>query len=160
MGAFFNQYSFILLAVVLALMSGIILLTRKPRWNDYLAFGALVLGLTLAWGMLHPRQTPLMDDAQKVRDMIGAGTPVLLEFQSPYCLACTAIRPTVDELETELSGRLHVIRLNVQDSVGRELAAIYGFTFTPTFILFDPQGVELWRQVGDLDSERVRALVP
>jgi hypothetical protein len=28
-------------------------------------------------------------------------------------------------------------------------------TFTPTFILFDPQGAEAWRTVGMLDGEAV-----
>ncbi|CAG0956114.1 hypothetical protein ANRL2_00482 [Anaerolineae bacterium] len=79
-----NQYSFLTVAVGLALVAGFILLTNKPRWNDYLAFGVIVAALFTAWGILHPRQTPLMDDAKKVRAMIGAGTPVLLEFQSPY----------------------------------------------------------------------------
>lgn len=79
-----NQYSFITISSGFALITGLILLTNKPKWNDYLAFGLIVLGLFSAWGILHPRQTPLMEDAKEVQAMIGAGTPVLLEFQSPY----------------------------------------------------------------------------
>ena len=66
------------------------------------------------------------------------------------------MKPVVDGLEKELSGKLTVIHLNIQDSVGRELAPVYKFEYTPTFILFDAQGNELWRQVGGLDVERVR----
>ena len=80
----FRQYSFILIALGLVIAAGFILLTNKPKWNDYLAFGVIVTGLITAWAILHPRQTPLMDDAKKVQAMIGAGTPVLLEFQSPF----------------------------------------------------------------------------
>ena len=80
----FRQYSFVLIALGLVVAAGFILLTNKPKWNDYLAFGVIVTGLITAWAILHPRQTPLMDDARKVQAMIGAGTPVLLEFQSPY----------------------------------------------------------------------------
>ena len=79
-----NQYSFITMAVAFVLVAGLILLTNKPKWNDYLAFTVIVLGLVSAWSILHPRQTPLMEDAQKVKSMIGQGTPVLLEFQSTY----------------------------------------------------------------------------
>ncbi len=79
-----NQYSFLSIAVGFVTLSGLILLTNKPKWNDYLAFGVIVMGLVAAWGVVHPRQTPLMDDAKKVQAMIGNGTPVLLEFQSPY----------------------------------------------------------------------------
>ena len=80
----FRYYSFILIALGLVIAAGFILLTNKPKWNDYIAFGVIVTGLITAWAILHPRQTPLMDDAKKVQAMIGAGTPVLLEFQSPF----------------------------------------------------------------------------
>jgi hypothetical protein len=79
-----NQYSFLLIAMALTLVSGLVLLTRNPKWNDWLAFGVILGGLIIAWTLLHPRQTPLMDDAKMVQEMIGAGRPVLLEFQSPY----------------------------------------------------------------------------
>ncbi len=65
----------------------------------------------------------------------------------------------MDGLEQELSGQLKIIRIDVQSPVGRELAPLYGFQFTPTFIYFDAQGVERWREVGSLDVERVRRSV-
>jgi hypothetical protein len=80
----FREYSFIVIAVVLAIAAGLMLLTNKPKLNDYLAFGIIVAGLVAVWVILHPRQTPLMDDAKLVQAMIGTGTPVLLEFQSPF----------------------------------------------------------------------------
>ena len=67
------------------------------------------------------------------------------------------MKPVVDGLEQEYSGRLLVIRLNIQDNVGRELAPVYQFNYTPTFIFFDAQGNEVWRQVGALDPAKVRA---
>jgi thioredoxin-related protein len=66
------------------------------------------------------------------------------------------LKPVVDELENELRDQLLVIRLNVQEEVGRELAPVYGFGFTPTFIYFDAEGEEVWREVGNLDPQRVR----
>lgn len=66
------------------------------------------------------------------------------------------MKPVVDGLERELAGQLIIIRLNIQETVGRELAPVYRFEYTPTFILFDAQGNELWREVGGLDVERVR----
>jgi thioredoxin 1 len=160
MGLLFNEYSFLILSLAAVLMAAVILLTRHPKWNDILAFAVIAAGLFTAWIILHPRQTPLMVDSQNVRNMIGAGTPVLLEFQSPFCISCTAIKPVVEGLENELGNRVHIIRLNVQENVGRELGAVYGFTFTPTFIFFDAQGTESWRQIGTLDSQRVRDSIP
>ncbi len=66
------------------------------------------------------------------------------------------MKPIVDGIENEFDGRLIVIRLNIQEKVGRELAPRYGFQYTPTFILFDEEGDEIWREVGSLDVERVR----
>ncbi len=80
----FNQYSFITISVVLIAVAGLILLRNKPTWRDFLAFGTIVAGFAIAWLILHPVETPLMDSAKKVNDLIGAGKPVLLEFQSPY----------------------------------------------------------------------------
>jgi hypothetical protein len=84
MSTLFGEYSFITIAAGFAFIAGVILLANKPKWNDYLAFGVIVTGLVVAWAVLHPRATLLMDDAKQVQAMIGAGKPVLLEFQSPY----------------------------------------------------------------------------
>jgi hypothetical protein len=84
MNTFFREYSFIFVSIGLIIAAGFILLTNKPKWNDYLAFGVITLGLVTVWAILHPRQTPLMDDAKQVQALIGSGTPVLLEFQSPF----------------------------------------------------------------------------
>jgi thioredoxin-related protein len=66
----------------------------------------------------------------------------------------------VDGLETEMGTKLHVLRLNIQDQVGRELAPVYDFEYTPTFIFFDGKGKELWRSIGEIDVQRVRDSMP
>lgn len=80
----FNQYSFVFFAAAFMLVAVVFVISRKPRWQDMLALGVIATGLIAAWFILHPVQTPLMDDAKTVQSMIGQGKPVLLEFQSPY----------------------------------------------------------------------------
>jgi hypothetical protein len=80
----FNQYSFVAAAAAIFLLIAVILLNRKLRWQEFLSLAVIAAGLIAAWVILHPTQTPLMEDAQKVQAMIGQGKPVLLEFQSPY----------------------------------------------------------------------------
>ncbi|HLE23361.1 MAG TPA: hypothetical protein VI701_03560 [Anaerolineales bacterium] len=70
------------------------------------------------------------------------------------------VRPVVDAVEREFGERLQVVRLNVQDPAGRELAQFYGFDFTPTFVLLDADGREVWRSVYLLDPAILRALLP
>ena len=65
----------------------------------------------------------------------------------------------MDGLEKELGSRLRIVRVNVQDQVGRELAPVYHFEYTPTFIFFDARGQEVWRSIGEIDAARVRASV-
>ena len=81
---FIREYSFLIVGLLLSIAAGYMLLAHKPKWNDFLAFGVIVAALVSSWVILHPTQTPLMDDAKQVQALIGAGTPVLLEFQSPF----------------------------------------------------------------------------
>ena len=67
------------------------------------------------------------------------------------------VRPVVDAVERDFGEALKVIRLNVQDPVGTEMARAYEFEFTPTFVLLDADGRELWRSVYVLDPARVQA---
>jgi len=65
----------------------------------------------------------------------------------------------VDGLEAEFEGQLRVVRVNVQSDSGEEFARQYG-NFTPTFVFFDPQGEEVWREIGLIDAEQVRQSMP
>jgi hypothetical protein len=79
-----NQYSALWIAGAFVLLVVLILFRQKPKTSDYVALGVVLIGLLVAWVLLHPTQTPLMEDARTVQSMIGQGQPVLLEFQSPY----------------------------------------------------------------------------
>jgi hypothetical protein len=81
---FLNQYSAAWMAAFLLILAGILLFRRKPRWPQFLAFGLLAAALVAAWIVIHPRQSAQADDAAQIQARIGQGTPVLLEFQSPY----------------------------------------------------------------------------
>jgi hypothetical protein len=61
----------------------------------------------------------------------------------------------VDGVESEYEGELDVIRLNIQEPVGRAVAERFDFQYTPTFVLIDAQGTELWRQIGALDPQEI-----
>jgi hypothetical protein len=84
MNQLINQYSALWIASAFVLLVVLIVFRHKPKTSDFIAVSVVILGLIIAWVVLHPRQTPLMDDARDVQEMIGQGKPVLLEFQSPY----------------------------------------------------------------------------
>ncbi len=62
----------------------------------------------------------------------------------------------MDGIENEHEDELIVIRLNIQEPVGRTIAERFDFQFTPTFVFIDAEGNELWRQVGAIDPQAVK----
>ena len=54
----------------------------------------------------------------------------------------------MDGIERSLDDEVQVLRLNVTDSVGRELAIRYGVRRVPTLVLLDGEGSVVLRQVG------------
>ncbi|OGO30733.1 MAG: hypothetical protein A2Z16_16155 [Chloroflexi bacterium RBG_16_54_18] len=74
-------------------------------------------------------------------------------------MGCTLAKPIVDGIENEFQDRLLVLRINIQTADGKELARQYNSLVTPTFILFDEQGQEIYRSIGQIDPQAVRDLV-
>ena len=62
----------------------------------------------------------------------------------------------MDGIEREFEGKLLVIHIDVRDPVGKEVGKHFNFKFTPTFILFNSDGEELWRTIGAIDPSEVR----
>jgi len=65
----------------------------------------------------------------------------------------------VDGIERELEGRAQVLRLNVMDDVGGELAMRYGVRGVPTFVLLDGAGEVALTRTGMPDREGIVAAV-
>lgn len=78
-----NQYSFLLVAAFGLASLAFILLRDGVKGSDLIALASLVLGFTVAFALLRPRPSAGAD-AEAIQAQIGAGTPVLLELQSPY----------------------------------------------------------------------------
>lgn len=66
-----------------------------------------------------------------------------------------AAKPIVDGIEKQHADDLNVIRVNVQDDALQPLMKTYAFQFTPTFILFDSTGEEIFRTVGAIDPAAI-----
>lgn len=67
--------------------------------------------------------------------------------------------PIVNGLEREWAGSVQVVQVNIQDGANRALIERVDARFTPTFVLFDAGGREVWRSVGAINPDEARAQV-
>ena len=81
--AFINQYSFTLVAGITIILFSAVIFRRGIAQPQMIALVALVMGFLLAYWFFNPGEGS-SGGAQRVQTAIGSGTPVLLEFQSPY----------------------------------------------------------------------------
>ena len=54
----------------------------------------------------------------------------------------------MDGLEQDLQGKALVMRINLNESVGNEMAKKFSIHSVPTFIVFKGDGQEIWRKLG------------
>ncbi len=81
-----------------------------------------------------------MSDVQEVSDasfdgeVLKSDLPVLIDFWAPWCAPCKVIAPVVEQVATEYSGRLKVVKMNVDDNP--QTPSQYGVRGIPNLILF------------------------
>lgn len=82
-GQFLNQHSFTIVGGAALVLLAMALLRDGIQPSDLIALGALLLGLALSYSLFNPGKSTETDPDAVLRQ-VGAGTPVLLEFQSLY----------------------------------------------------------------------------
>ncbi len=83
---------------------------------------------------------------------ITGDVPVLIDFWAEWCAPCRAVAPILEEIAVENSGRLRVVKLNVDENP--DVAKRLSILSIPTLILFS-QGIEKARVVGARAKEQL-----
>jgi len=88
-------------------------------------------------------------------EVLGSPVPVLIDFWASWCMPCKMISPFIDQLADEYSGRLKVVKVNIDDE--NELANRHGIVSIPTLILYK-DGEIAGKRVGAVPKHDIEAL--
>lgn len=75
-----------------------------------------------------------VSDAEFEAEVLQAGEPVLVDFWAEWCGPCKALSPLIDEIAQEMSGKVKVVKVNIDESP--EAPTKYGVRGIPTLMVF------------------------
>jgi thioredoxin 2 len=84
-------------------------------------------------------------DASFPSDVVRSPLPVLVDAWATWCQPCRMIAPVIEELATEMAGRVRVAKLNVDENPAT--ASRFELRSIPTLLIFKG-GQEVDRIVG------------
>ena len=77
--------------------------------------------------------THISDDSFEA-DVLGSGTPVLVDYWAEWCGPCLQIGPALEEIAAEMDGQVTVAKLNIDDNPITPTK--FGVRGIPTLMLF------------------------
>jgi len=83
-----------------------------------------------------------VSDANFGEEVLSSKEPVLVVFLAECCGPCRAIAPVLEELASELEGKVKIVKLNVDENPSTTVK--YGVRSIPTMILYkDGEAIDM-----------------
>lgn len=73
-------------------------------------------------------------DATFEKDVLNSDIPVIVDFWAEWCMPCRMIAPALEDLATEMDGKLKIAKLDVDNNP--QIAGRYGIRSIPTLLVF------------------------
>jgi len=89
-------------------------------------------------------------------EVLSSELPVLIDYWAEWCQPCKMIAPVLDDIAGEYSGRLKIVKLNVDEN--SNTPPRYGVRGIPTLMLFKGGEVEATK-VGALSKAQLVAFI-
>ncbi len=86
-------------------------------------------------------------------EVLNSEIPVIVDFWAVWCGPCKMLAPVIAEISGELSGKVKVGKVNVDEE--QELALKFGVTSIPTVMLFE-NGQAVKTSVGFMDKQQLK----
>ena len=91
---------------------------------------------------------------EEFRKALVGGRPMVVDFGSNSCIPCRQLRPILQKVRKDHTGKLEVLIIDIQKN--EKLASEYQIQVMPTVIFFDPQGKEVFRHQGFMSEEQIK----
>ncbi len=75
-----------------------------------------------------------VDEQSFATEVLGSDVPVLVDFWTAWCAPCKTVLPVLEELSTELAGRVRIVKMDAESN--QATAVRYRIASFPTFVLF------------------------
>ena len=97
-----------------------------------------------------------ISDESFEEEVLQSERPVLIDYWAEWCGPCKMIAPVLDEIATEYSDRLKVVKLNIDDNP--QTPPKYGIRGIPTLMVFKDGQVEATK-VGAVSKAQLTAFL-
>ena len=99
-------------------------------------------------------EIPKLSEVNFDSEVIQSVLPVIVDFTAVWCSPCKMLDPVVKQIADELTGRVKVVKLDVDDNPN--LTMQYGVMGVPTLMLF-VNGSPAQRMTGYQPKDRIIA---